>query len=82
VDLEFQLRELRNALALREDEAARQRSQHEEQIASQGRQIAELDERLVAATSRICTPLRGKPGLEGLFRELEGASLSASGMLR
>jgi tRNA A-37 threonylcarbamoyl transferase component Bud32 len=82
VDLEFQLRELRNALALREDEAARARSQHEEQIAAQGRQIAELDERLVTATSRICTPLRGQPGLDGLFRELEGASLSASGMLR
>ena len=82
VDLEFQLRELRNALALREDEAARARSQHEDQIERQGRQIAELDERLVTATSRICTPLRGKPGLEGLFRELEGASLSASGLLR
>ncbi len=73
-DLEFQVQELRQALAKFETSVGAERSAQEASGLELARRIEALEAELGALASRIAEPLRGRPGLEGLFQELETAA--------
>jgi serine/threonine-protein kinase len=70
-DLDFQLRELRNALTQHEHQIDEERSQAEHLIQSQGVEADQIESALMDLTARFCRPLRGRADLAPLFKELE-----------
>ena len=70
-DLDFQLRELRNALTTSEQELDAERAKCQEVLRIQGEQADLLETELLELTSRFCQPLRPRPELAPLFKELE-----------
>ncbi|HVH45962.1 MAG TPA: hypothetical protein VM925_26620, partial [Labilithrix sp.] len=70
-DLDFQLRELRNALSTHEQELDDAREKCEQLIHVQGTEADRLEAELLELTSRFCQPLRARPELAPLFKELE-----------
>ena len=70
-DLDFQLRELRGALAKHEQELDDSRAQCEELILHHGNEADALEAELLELTARFCQPLRARPELAPLFKELE-----------
>jgi serine/threonine-protein kinase len=73
-DLEFQVQELRQALAKFEQSVGEERATQEASGLEVARRIEALEAELGAVAARIAEPLRGRPGLEGLFQELETAA--------
>lgn len=73
-DLDFQIRELRNALSAFERSSDTDKASQHEQIAALDRQADSLESELIALSSRFCAPLRGRPELGEFFKELEGAA--------
>ena len=70
-DLEFQIRELRAALANHEQEIEAEQRKCEHQITDLGKLAETLETELMALTARFCEPLRRRPELGPLFKELE-----------
>ena len=70
-DLDFQLRELRAALQTHEGNLDESRDRVGDLIRTQGAEADRLENELVELTARFTQPLRSRPELAPLFRELE-----------
>ncbi len=73
-DLDFQLRELRGALSKHEQELDASRDECEHQIVRFADEADALEGELLELTARFCQPLRARPELAPLFKELETAA--------
>jgi serine/threonine-protein kinase len=71
-DLEFQIGELRAALANHEQSIEAEQMQCERTISDAGKLADQLETELVTLTTKFCEPLRRRPELSPLFKELEG----------
>jgi serine/threonine protein kinase len=71
-DLEFQIAELRAALANHEQAIENEQQKCEQAIGEAGKLADQLETELVSLTTRFCEPLRRRPELSPLFKELEG----------
>jgi serine/threonine-protein kinase len=70
-DLDYQLAELRGALASHEQAFDREREIANRRLLEQNARADRVEARLLELASRFCGPLRGRPELEALFRRLE-----------
>jgi serine/threonine-protein kinase len=70
-DLDFQIRELRTALANHEQNLDDERAKCQERIEAQSKDADAVERRLFELTTRFCKPLRARPELAPLFKELE-----------
>jgi serine/threonine-protein kinase len=70
-DLDFQIRELRAGLARLEQAIEGERDESEKKVTQLGAQADEAEQTLLALATEFCNPLRNKPELAPLFRELE-----------
>jgi serine/threonine-protein kinase len=70
-DLDFQIRELRAALSKHEQELDEARESCEARIRAQGAEADRLEAELLDLIARFCQPLRARPELAPLFKELE-----------
>lgn len=70
-DLEFQIRELRAALAAQSEAQEREEENFQRGVSEAGKRADELDRELLAMATRFCAPLRSRPELTDLFHELE-----------
>jgi serine/threonine-protein kinase len=73
VDLDYQVKELRNGLEAHNREVEERRVESRELIAEMGRRADGLEGELLMLATRFCAPLRAKPELVPLFRDLEAA---------
>jgi eukaryotic-like serine/threonine-protein kinase len=70
-DLEFQIKELRAALAAQSEGQEREQENFQRSVSEAGKRADELDRELLEMASRFCAPLRMRPELTDLFHELE-----------
>jgi eukaryotic-like serine/threonine-protein kinase len=70
-DLEFQIQELRAALAKNEEALEREEADCRSNVGDLGKRADEAETRLLDLATRFCAPLRGRRELHPLFRELE-----------
>jgi serine/threonine-protein kinase len=70
-DLEFQIHELRAALANLEHNVEDEKTKSEKRIADLDTETEALQVELLALATRFCAPLRRRPELGPLFQELE-----------
>jgi eukaryotic-like serine/threonine-protein kinase len=70
-DLEFQIKELRGALAAQSEGQEREEERFQRGVSEAGKRADELDRELLEMASRFCAPLRMRPELIDLFHELE-----------
>ena len=70
-DLEFQIRELRAALAKNEEELEREEGDRRKLVGELGPRADDLEAVLLERATRFCLPLRGRRELSALFQELE-----------
>jgi serine/threonine-protein kinase len=73
-DLEFQIRELRAALANHEQAIEAEQNQCERTISEAGKLADSQESELIAKTTKFCEPLRKRAELAPLFKELEGVA--------
>jgi serine/threonine-protein kinase len=73
-DLEFQIAELRAALANHEQAIEDEQQKCEQAISDAGKLADQLETELAALTTKFCEPLRRRPELLPLFKELEGVA--------
>jgi serine/threonine-protein kinase len=77
-DLDFQIRELRAALAKHEQELDDERAKCRIRIEANGNAADTIESQLLELTTRFCQPLRARPELASLFKELETEAAAAS----
>jgi serine/threonine-protein kinase len=70
-DLEFQIAELRTRLAQHEADIEAERAVCEQSVIDKSKQADDLEQELSALTKRFCEPLRTRPELAPLFKQLE-----------
>jgi serine/threonine-protein kinase len=70
-DLEYQVDELRAALAQSEEKVQEEARSREQAVGDYGRRADELESKLIDLATRFCEPLRSRPELSVFFRELE-----------
>ncbi|MBS2011791.1 MAG: protein kinase [Deltaproteobacteria bacterium] len=70
-DLDFQIRALREALHDAESKLDDEREKCRKRIEETGNEADRLESQLMELTSRFCQPLRARPELAPLFKELE-----------
>jgi serine/threonine-protein kinase len=70
-DLEFQIKELRAALAAQSEGQEREQENFQRSVSEAGKRADELDRELLEMATRFCAPLRMRPELTDLFHELE-----------
>jgi serine/threonine-protein kinase len=70
-DLEFQIKELRAALAQQSEGQEREEENFQRLVSEAGKRADELDRELLEMATRFCAPLRLRPELSDLFHELE-----------
>lgn len=73
-DIEFQIKELRAALASRQEELEREEAERQAAVGTMGARADDLEKKLLELATEFCAPLRALPALEGLFHELEGVA--------
>src|SRR5690606_7188417 len=71
-DLEFQIAQLRRALADSEEQFANEAKSQQESVGELGQKADALEQRLMELASQFCAPLRSRPELGLLFHALEG----------
>lgn len=76
-DLDFQIQELRAQLAKFEASTEQEHATLEQRVIAGGKKATELEEALLELATRFCAPLRARPELAGMFRELETESAAA-----
>jgi serine/threonine-protein kinase len=67
------VKELRNGLEAHNREVEERRAESRQLIAEMGRKADGLEGELLMLATRFCAPLRAKPELVPLFRDLEAA---------
>ncbi|MBX3190238.1 MAG: protein kinase [Labilithrix sp.] len=77
-DLDFQIRELRSALAKFEQQLDEEREKCRQTIETNGNEADKIETQLFELTTRFCKPLRAKPELAPLFKELETEAEAAA----
>jgi hypothetical protein len=77
-DLDYQIAELRGALATHEQAVDRERMAAHEHVLELNARAERVEGRLVEVATRFCEPLRGRPELGSLFRRLESEAASSS----
>jgi serine/threonine-protein kinase len=70
-DLEFQIKELRGALAAQSEGQEKEEEKYQRGVSEAGKRADELDRELLDIATRFCAPLRHRPELSDLFHELE-----------
>jgi serine/threonine-protein kinase len=70
-DLDFQIHELRNALANHEKAIDAEHAATEKKIIAMNQDVEEGERALLQLATRFCEPLRKRPELGALFQELE-----------
>jgi len=73
VDLDFQIKELRAGLEAHDRDVEERREDSRQQMSEMGRRAEQLEAELLILATRFCAPLRAKPELVPLFRDLEAA---------
>jgi serine/threonine-protein kinase len=76
-DLEFQIHELRAALARLEQDVEAELDESSRKIGDLDAQTEALQTELLTIATRFCTPLRRRPELGSLFQELEADAAAA-----
>ena len=75
-DLDYQLAELRGALASHEQAVDRERETAHQRLVDRNARAERVEARLLELATLFCEPLRGRPELENLFRRLETEAFS------
>jgi hypothetical protein len=70
-DIEYQIRELRSALAAHEQGIEKEHKAAEKTIIEMNQQAEQMDRSLVQLAYRFCEPLRDRPELLPYFQQLE-----------
>jgi serine/threonine-protein kinase len=76
-DLDYQIAQLRGALASHEHAIEEQRATAHERLLEANSRAEHIEGRLVAAATLFCEPLRARPELGPLFRRLETEAASS-----
>jgi tRNA A-37 threonylcarbamoyl transferase component Bud32 len=77
-DLDYQLAELRGALASHEQAVDRERETSHQRLVDRNAHSEGVEARLLELATLFCEPLRGRPELGTLFRRLETEALPSS----
>ena len=75
-DLDYQLAELRAALASQEQAVDRERETAHRRLVERNARAEVIESRLLELATSFCEPLRGRPELGTLFRRLEADALA------
>jgi eukaryotic-like serine/threonine-protein kinase len=70
-DIDYQIRELRTALARLEQSVEQERADAQAALKEHGRRAEELETKLLQLAAELCAPLRSMPATGPLFRQLE-----------
>ena len=70
-DLDFQIKELRTGLETHDKDLEERTKDSQQRIAEMGRKADDIESDLLHIATRFCAPLRAKPELGPLFRQLE-----------
>jgi serine/threonine-protein kinase len=76
-DLDYQIAQLRDALASHEQVVDRERKTAHDRLLDHNAQAERIETELVAAATWFCEPLRARPELGPLFRRLETEAASS-----
>jgi serine/threonine-protein kinase len=80
-DLDFQISELRAALANHEKRVDEERDAMQKQLVTLNERVEKIESQLLQLATRFCEPLRTRPELSPYFQQLESEAAVSSGTL-